>query len=65
MEVSPDGWWTAKSVKKYFDLPNSTFYDLIKKGVIPEAEFPLGAGLPRYNKEKVLEGMSKRLEEVA
>lgn len=45
---------SAKSVKKMYDLPNSTFYDLRDKGKIPMPYYPFGESLPRYKKSEVV-----------
>lgn len=48
-----DSYLSAKTIKKMFDLPNSTFYDLRAKGLIPMPCYPFGENLPRYKKSEI------------
>lgn len=55
-----DSYLRAKTIMEMFDLPRSTFYDLRKKGKIPEPHYPYGKDHPRYLKSEVM----KRLNNV-
>lgn len=56
---SDDCYLSAKTIKKMYDISNSTFYDLRKKGKIPMPHYPFGKNLPRYLKSEVINLIEK------
>lgn len=52
MEAKPSGsnvWIRgAKLRARWGDMPNSTFYDRLKKGLIPRPEYPFGPSTPYW-----------------
>jgi hypothetical protein len=45
-------------------MPNSTFYDRLKKGLIPPAEYPFGESTP-YWRLDAIEAHERKASEVA
>lgn len=39
--------------KRWGDMPNSTFYDRLKRGLIPEPEYPFGPQTPYWRMSKI------------
>jgi hypothetical protein len=46
-------------------MPNSTFFDRLKKGLIPKPEFPFGEGTPPHWRLKVIEALERKAVEAA
>lgn len=54
-----DSYLSAKSVQKLYDMSSSTFYELRKRGRIPDPHYPISKDMPRYLKSEVIERMKK------
>ena len=39
--------------QRWGNMPNSTFYDRLKKGLIPSAEYPFGPSTPYWRVEAI------------
>ncbi|MEO6624977.1 MAG: hypothetical protein ABIN37_09110 [Burkholderiaceae bacterium] len=44
--------------KRWGEMPNSTFYDRLKKGLIPQPEYPFGPETP-YWRSSVIEAFEQ------
>jgi predicted DNA-binding transcriptional regulator AlpA len=40
--------------KRWGNMPNSTFYDRLKKGLIPKPKYPFGPDTPHWSMSAVL-----------
>lgn len=46
-------WMRGPKLRKRWDLSNSQFYALLKRGLIPQPEFPFGAHTPYWRVSKI------------
>ena len=58
-------WLTGPQLRKRWgDMANSTFYDRLKRGLIPAPEYPFGPGKP-YFRASQIEALENSSEQVA
>jgi hypothetical protein len=50
--------------QRWGDMPTSTFYDRLKKGLIPPAEYPFGPHMPHW-RLAVIEAHERQSERAA
>jgi hypothetical protein len=54
MEAHRPLWIRGPQLRqRWGDMPNSTFYDRLKRGLIPRPEYPFGPGTPYWRMDKI------------
>lgn len=49
MDTGKSVWLRGPTLRKRWgDMPNSTFYDRLKRGLIPSPEYPFGPSTPYW-----------------
>lgn len=54
-----DKYMSAKSVMEFLDISKTTFYEMKKKGIIPEPHFPISPHMPRYLKSELIASLHR------
>jgi hypothetical protein len=66
MEQTAPKWIRGPQLRKRWgDMPNSTFYDRLKKGLIPAAEYPFGPDTPYWRLDAIEAHEAKALRRAA
>ena len=47
------GYYSASSAMKYLDISKTTFYDLLKEGIVPDPQITLGKRLKRWSRAQL------------
>ena len=59
-------WFAGPSLRKRWDnMANSTFYDRLHRGLIPEPEYPFGPGKPYWRGSVIEQFEAPQEREVA